>query len=280
MFFIWIHIFPLYAILDKQCITSGDLYSVKIMWPRTAEERSRNRNTGFVCFMTRKDAENAMEAYCDADPLETGRRMLLRWGKNVKKTVKFGTGGVPTHFRKKPRSDKSKIKGTGLTNAERSGIEEGIAFEEPSRIAGSEHWENKNQSDSFVTPTLPYGEEEATKRMLPVEALGPVYDPSMHAASAIVVTTQSDPRRAKFITTLSSFVAKDGSILEQKLIEAQSSNPDFQFLLPIDDSTFRGDYDDEQLAEHIFYRWRVYAFAQGDGLNSWRTTPFVMIEPH
>lgn len=35
----------------------GDLYSVKIMWPRTAEERARGRNTGFVCFMTRDDAQ-------------------------------------------------------------------------------------------------------------------------------------------------------------------------------------------------------------------------------
>lgn len=31
------------------------------MWPRTAEERARNRNTGFVCFMKRADAEDAMD---------------------------------------------------------------------------------------------------------------------------------------------------------------------------------------------------------------------------
>lgn len=60
------------------------------MWPRTAEERARNRNTGFVCFMHRADAEDAMDELCDADPLGVGRRMVLRWGKNVKKTVKFG----------------------------------------------------------------------------------------------------------------------------------------------------------------------------------------------
>jgi len=29
------------------------------MWPRTPEERARNRNTGFVCFMTRADAQEA-----------------------------------------------------------------------------------------------------------------------------------------------------------------------------------------------------------------------------
>ena len=30
------------------------------MWPRTEEEKSRNRNCGFVAFMNRKDGERAM----------------------------------------------------------------------------------------------------------------------------------------------------------------------------------------------------------------------------
>ena len=38
----------------------GPLASVKIMWPRTEEERSRGRNCGFVAFMNRKDGERAM----------------------------------------------------------------------------------------------------------------------------------------------------------------------------------------------------------------------------
>ena len=38
----------------------GPLASVKIMWPRTDEERVRNRNCGFVAFMNRQDAERAM----------------------------------------------------------------------------------------------------------------------------------------------------------------------------------------------------------------------------
>ena len=96
----------------------------------------------------------------------------------------------------------------------------------------------------------------------------------------------SDPLRLKFITTVASFVAKDGSVLEKKLIETQSFNPDFQFLTPRDDadavSVVGGGAceDEERFAEHVFYRWRVYSFAQGDGLNSWRTEPFVMFEPH
>lgn len=40
----------------------GPLASVKIMWPRTEEEKCRNKNCGFVAFMNRCDAEKAIEA--------------------------------------------------------------------------------------------------------------------------------------------------------------------------------------------------------------------------
>ena len=39
----------------------GPLASIKIMWPRNDEERLRGRNCGFVAFMTRRDAEAALE---------------------------------------------------------------------------------------------------------------------------------------------------------------------------------------------------------------------------
>ncbi len=40
----------------------GAIASVKIMWPHSEEERARQRNSGFVCFMEREDAEEALEA--------------------------------------------------------------------------------------------------------------------------------------------------------------------------------------------------------------------------
>lgn len=63
------------------------------MWPRTPAERSRKRNTGFVCFMNREDADEAMEACNEADPFDVGRLLMMRWGKNVKRNVRQGTGG-------------------------------------------------------------------------------------------------------------------------------------------------------------------------------------------
>lgn len=59
----------------------GPLASVKIMWPRTDEERIRNRNCGFVAFMCRKDGERAIKAINGRPVLDFDMR--LGWGKSV-----------------------------------------------------------------------------------------------------------------------------------------------------------------------------------------------------
>ncbi|CAJ1966893.1 unnamed protein product [Cylindrotheca closterium] len=75
----------------------GEVYSMKIMWPRTLAERSRNRLTGFVCFMNRADAEAAMEECNEADPFNVGRLIMLRWGKSVK--ISDHSGSFSEHIR-------------------------------------------------------------------------------------------------------------------------------------------------------------------------------------
>ena len=59
----------------------GPLASVKIMWPRTDEERARNRNCGFVAFMCRKDGERAIRFMNGKEVM--GYEMKLGWGKAV-----------------------------------------------------------------------------------------------------------------------------------------------------------------------------------------------------
>lgn len=39
----------------------GPLASIKIMWPRTEEEKARNRNSGFIAYMSRVDAERVLK---------------------------------------------------------------------------------------------------------------------------------------------------------------------------------------------------------------------------
>lgn len=48
--------------LCKEFGKYGPLASVKIMWPRTEEERARLRNCGFVAFMNRKHADKALKS--------------------------------------------------------------------------------------------------------------------------------------------------------------------------------------------------------------------------
>uniref|UniRef100_A0A1A7WV87 U2 snRNP-associated SURP domain containing n=2 Tax=Iconisemion striatum TaxID=60296 RepID=A0A1A7WV87_9TELE len=66
-------------ILCREFCKYGPLASVKIMWPRTDEERCRTSNRAFVAFMTRKDAERAMAAL-DGKVI-MGFEMKLGWGK-------------------------------------------------------------------------------------------------------------------------------------------------------------------------------------------------------
>jgi len=59
----------------------GPLASVKIMWPRTEEEKARNRNCGFVAFMTRKDGEKALDDIEGKYVMDY--EMKIGWGKAV-----------------------------------------------------------------------------------------------------------------------------------------------------------------------------------------------------
>lgn len=59
----------------------GPLASIKIMWPRSEEEKSRGRNCGFVAYMSRKDAERALKTLNGRFIM--GYEMRLGWGKAV-----------------------------------------------------------------------------------------------------------------------------------------------------------------------------------------------------
>ncbi|KAI9140589.1 hypothetical protein BKA69DRAFT_497249 [Paraphysoderma sedebokerense] len=59
----------------------GDIASIKIMWPRTQEERDRGRNCGFVSYMKREDAEIAVKEMDGTEIL--GYVTRVGWGKAV-----------------------------------------------------------------------------------------------------------------------------------------------------------------------------------------------------
>lgn len=60
------------------------MVSVKVMWPRTPEERAKGSNKAFIAFATRKEAEDAVMALIGKPPLLVdGVRLQIRWGQPI-----------------------------------------------------------------------------------------------------------------------------------------------------------------------------------------------------
>ena len=200
--------------------------------------------------MNREDAEEAMEACSESDPFNVGRPLMMRWGKNVKKLVKRGTGGgiaiAPIRRNQSVAS----------TNSADLQPESPLGYPQESPRRGSR---------------LPRFIETRPDRTNVGQAA--VYQREIHGEDAILVEIPPDRIRYHFISIVASFVARDGSNLERRVIEAESGNQQFNFLTLENAS-------EKQRQENIFYRWRVYAFCQGDGFAAWRTDPFVMFHPN
>eukprot|EP01040_Poterioochromonas_malhamensis_P009251 gene9251-10040_t len=60
----------------------GEINSVKVMWPRSDEERLKKKNNGFVSFKDRRDATEAMIELNET--MFKDHKMVICWGKAVK----------------------------------------------------------------------------------------------------------------------------------------------------------------------------------------------------
>lgn len=87
----------------------GPIGSVKIMWPRSQEERERNRNSGFVLFMDRNDADRAKDAMQGLDLM--GYQIRIGWGKNIPRP------SVPIFTPEKLKSEPSERDGTTASSS-------------------------------------------------------------------------------------------------------------------------------------------------------------------
>ena len=81
----------------------------------------------------------------------------------------------------------------------------------------------------------------------------------------VVVQIPDDEDLKRRIDITAAYVAEDGEVFERALKAREATNEEYRFLF------------DECSQAHAYYAWRVFAFAQSDGLETWRTEPFVMI---
>lgn len=223
----------------------GPLASIKIMWPRTDEERARNRNSGFVAYMSRVDAERALKALNGND--FRGYDMKLGWGKAV--PIPQNPVYVPPELLKlnlpPPQS--------GLPfNAQlhKSDIERGYTVPNPYPRPLPPELEGEIQSNSdlrYVKNTYD-------------EFLGVV------ERSTVVVVPPSDSSLLDRIHRTIEYVIKEGPVFEAIIIARENKNPKYSFLY------------DNQSPEHIYYRWKLYSILHGDDPYQWRTEEFKMFE--
>ena len=82
----------------------------------------------------------------------------------------------------------------------------------------------------------------------------------------IVVMIPEDADTRRYIDIVAAYVAEDGEAFERELKAREAQNERFQFLFAHNSS------------EYVYYMWRVFSYAQGDGDTSWRVDPFVMCD--
>ncbi|KAF9938786.1 U2 snRNP-associated SURP domain-containing protein [Mortierella alpina] len=94
----------------------------------------------------------------------------------------------------------------------------------------------------------------------------PVRKSIVPSATDIIVTKPKSLKTLVYIHRVVEKVLVHGSDFEQTLIEKESQNPAFAFLV------------DHKSPEHIYYRWKLFSMKQGDTATRWRTESFKMVD--
>ncbi|KAF9350385.1 U2 snRNP-associated SURP domain-containing protein [Mortierella sp. NVP85] len=82
----------------------------------------------------------------------------------------------------------------------------------------------------------------------------------------IQVSKPKDPQTVVCIHRVIERVLANGHEFEQALIDKETHNPRFSFLV------------DHKSPDHIYYRWKLFSMMQGDTATRWRTEPFKMVD--
>ncbi|CAH8450063.1 unnamed protein product [Schistosoma mattheei] len=228
----------------------GPLASVKIMWPRTEEERSRGRNCGFVAFMNRKDGERALDNIRGKELM--GFEMKLGWGKSVPiplypvyippallELVKPPPpSGLP--FNAQPREWLKSFR---------------LAIKERAKLVT-----DGADGDSAPPPPAPDRKPYDINKMSSEELTEVLRE------AVVKVVMPSDRSILALIHRMIEFVVLEGPQFEAAVMHREANNPMFKFLF------------DYQSSDHVYYRWKLWSVLHGESVTKWRTEEFRMFE--
>ncbi|XP_071542490.1 U2 snRNP-associated SURP motif-containing protein isoform X2 [Panulirus ornatus] len=227
----------------------GPLASIKIMWPRTDDERNRGRNCGFVAFMNRKDGERALSALNGKDI--DGFEMKLGWGKAVpiplhpiyippalvELTLPPPPSGLP--FNAQPdKRDRDKLSDVSTTSptAPHSAVDQANTKIPPVGVPLPAEGEKKEEMDKIL----------------------------QRAVVKVVIPTERS--LLQLIHRTIEFIVREGPMFEAMIMNRELNNPDFRFLF------------ENQSPAHVYYRWKLFSVLQGDSPNRWSIKPFRMFK--
>ncbi|XP_020630769.1 U2 snRNP-associated SURP motif-containing protein-like [Orbicella faveolata] len=174
----------------------GPLASVKIMWPRTEEEKARNRNCGFVAYMRRKDGEKALNALKGKEVMSY--EMKLGWGKSVP---------IPPHPIYIPPE-----------------MQEDTTPPPPSGLPFNAQTDKKKDDYSNAPP--PQGAGEEGKR--DVDANG--FDKETLANAVVKVVIPTERNLLCLVHRMVEFVVREGPMFEAMIMNKELNNPMYRFL--------------------------------------------------
>ncbi|VDM33660.1 unnamed protein product [Hydatigera taeniaeformis] len=231
----------------------GPLASVKIMWPRTEEQRAVARNCGFVAFMNRIDAERALENLRGKELM--GYEMKLGWGKTVPipvypvyvpplllELIKAPSqSGLP--FNAQPRDWLKSLR---------------PAIKERAKLV-TESIGNGDSASHSLPPApdrFPYN-----IHTMPKETFAKVLEEAV-----VKVVIPSDRTVLATIHRLIEFVVREGPQFEAAIMHREEKNPQYKFLF------------DYQTPEHLYYRWKLWSILHGEPVNKWSLEEFRMYE--
>ncbi|CAL9229878.1 unnamed protein product [Arabidopsis halleri] len=217
----------------------GPIASVKIMGPRTEEEKKRERHCGFVAFMNRADGQAAKDEMQGIIVYEY--ELKIGWGKAASLPSQALPAPPPGHMAIRSKELRRFISthfvhdGCFCLYATLKVFICNLIF---SGTSGPPITSVPNQNSELVlTPNVP----------------------------DITVVSPEDEHLKHIIDTMALNVLDGGCAFEQAIMERGRGNPLFNFLFELGSK------------EHTYYVWRLYSFAQGDTLQRWRTEPYIMI---
>ncbi|VDN95953.1 unnamed protein product [Rodentolepis nana] len=229
----------------------GPLASVKIMWPRTEEQRAVARNCGFVAYMNRSDAERALENLRGKEFM--GYEMKLGWGKTVPIPA-FPVYVPPPLLELITPPSQS---GLPFNAQPRDWLKSNLPVVKEQATMATDPPENGDSTTSSSTSDkFPFN-----IHTMPKETFNKVLE---EAVVKVIIPT--DRAILTTIHRLIEFVVREGPQFEAAIMNKEERNPQYKFLF------------DYQTPEHLYYRWKLWSILHGESVNKWSSEEFRMYE--